>query len=62
MVRQNAETVGLFGSAGQAANQLLALKAVRPNIRRVRVYSRDPENRLAFARKYGPKFNLKLRP
>jgi alanine dehydrogenase len=62
MVRQDAETVGLFGSAGQAANQLLALKSVRPSIRRVHVYSRDPENRASFARKYGPKFNLEIIP
>lgn len=62
MVRENAETVGLFGSGGQAANQLLALKAVRPGIRRVKVYSRDPGNRAAFARKYGPRFNLEIIP
>lgn len=62
MVREDAETVGLFGSAGQAANQLLALKSVRPGIRRVNVFSRDPGNRDAFARKYGPKFNLEIRP
>ncbi len=62
MVRENAETVGLFGSAGQAANQLLALKCTRPNIRWVRVYSRDPENRKAFANKYGPQFELDISP
>lgn len=62
MVRENATDVGLFGSGGQAANQLLALKSVRPNIRRVRVYSRDPANRTAFAKKYGPQFNLEIIP
>lgn len=62
MVRENAVSVGLFGSAGQAANQLLALTAVRPNIRSVKVYSRDAENRRAFAGKYGPKFKLEITP
>lgn len=60
MVRDDAETVGLFGSAGQAANQLLALLSVRPGIRHVKVYSRNPENRAAFAAKYGPKFGVEM--
>lgn len=62
MVRQDAKLVGLLGSAGQAANQLLALKSVRPNIQRVKVFSRSTENRNAFAKKYGPKFNLEIVP
>ena len=59
--RRDAETVGLFGSAGQAANQLLALKCERP-ITRVKIYSRNPENRRKFAEKYGPLFNLEITP
>ncbi len=59
--RKDAETVGLFGSAGQAANQLLALKCCR-DVKRVRVYSRDPENRRRFADTYGPKFDLDITP
>ncbi|MEK9683361.1 MAG: ornithine cyclodeaminase family protein [Rhodospirillaceae bacterium] len=62
LTRENSTQVGLFGSGGQAANQLLALKCARPGIQRVRVYSRDPENRRAFAEKYGPKFNLQITP
>lgn len=62
MVRENAEKVGLFGSGGQAANQLLALLAVRPGIRHVKVYSRSPGNRAAFAAKYGPKFGIEIEP
>ena len=62
LAREDVSEVGLFGSGGQAANQLLALKCVRPGIRRVRVYSRDPQNRRAFAEKYGPKFNLEITP
>ncbi len=60
--RKDVKDVGLFGSGGQAANQLLALKCARPGIQRVRVYSRDPANRRAFAEKYGPKFNLEITP
>ena len=59
--RKDAKTVGLFGSAGQAANQLLALKCERP-ITRVKIYSRNPENRRKFAEKYGPLFNLEITP
>ncbi len=59
--REDAETVGLFGSAGQAANQLLALKCERP-VTRVKIYSRNPENRRKFAEKYGPLFNLEITP
>lgn len=59
--RRNVKTVGLFGSAGQAANQLLALKCER-SITNVKVYSRNPENRRKFAEKYGPMFNLNITP
>jgi ornithine cyclodeaminase len=62
MVRQNVDTCGLFGSGGQAANQLLALLSVRPGIERVKVYSRSAENRSGFARKYGPQFNVEITP
>lgn len=59
--RRDAKTVGLFGSAGQAANQLLALKCER-SITHVKVYSRNPENRRKFAEKYGPMFDLDIKP
>jgi len=62
MVRENAETVGLLGSAGQAANQLLALLAVRPQIKRVKVFSRNSKNRSWFARKYAQKFDIEIEP
>ncbi len=61
LVRDDAQTVGLFGSGGQAANQLLALATERP-IRSVRVYSRDAANRTRFAEIYGPKFDLDITP
>jgi alanine dehydrogenase len=59
--RKDAKTVGLFGSAGQAANQLLALKCERP-ISSVKVFSRNPENRRRFAETYAPKFGLEITP
>ena len=61
LVREDAETVGLLGSGGQAANQLLALATERP-IKRVKVYSRDPANRRRFAETYGAKFDLDITP
>ena len=62
LVREDAKTVGLFGSGGQAANQLWALKTERPSIAHVKVYSRDPENRRVFAETYGPKFDTDIVP
>ena len=62
LVREDAKTVGLFGSGGQAANQLWALKTERPSIAHVKVYSRDPENRRVFAETYGPKFDIDIVP
>lgn len=59
--REDSQTAGLFGSGGQAANQLLALLTERP-IRRVKVYSRNPENRKNFADTYGPKFDIDITP
>ena len=61
LVRKNALTVGLFGSAGQAANQLLALQCER-SIQKVKVYSRNPQNRENFAKKYGELFKLDMEP
>ncbi len=62
MVRENAEIAGVFGSGGQAANQLLALLSVRPGVKKVKVYSRNPENRRNFARKYSQKFDIEITP
>ena len=59
--RREPATVGLLGSGGQAANQLLAFACER-RVERVRVYSRNAENRRAFAEKYGPAFGLDITP
>jgi ornithine cyclodeaminase len=61
LVRRDAATVGLFGSGGQAANQLLALTTERA-VRHVKVYSRDRDNRRRFAETYGRKFDLEIVP
>ena len=62
LVRQDVTTAALFGSSGQAANQLLALKIERPSLTHVKVYSRSPENRRAFANKYSGQFELEIEP
>lgn len=59
--RADAATVGLLGSAGQAASQLMALACERP-VRRVRVYSRNAKNRRRFAETYGPRLGLDVTP
>jgi len=48
MARDDAATLGLFGTGRQAASSLRAIRAVRP-ITRVNVYSPSAERRAAFA-------------
>ncbi|PPR10143.1 MAG: Delta(1)-pyrroline-2-carboxylate reductase [Alphaproteobacteria bacterium MarineAlpha11_Bin1] len=62
LVRRDASIVGLFGSGGQAANQLLALITERPTINLVKVFSRNPENRRVFAETYSIKFGVEIEP
>ena len=59
---QEASTAGLFGSGGQAANQLLALITERPTINHVKVFSRNPQNRMAFAETYSKAFEVEIEP
>lgn len=49
MARTDATRVGIIGTGHQAPTQLEAVAAVQP-LQRVRVYSRNPERREAFAR------------
>lgn len=60
--RGDVAVAGLFGTAGQAANQLLALLTERRSIRKVKVYSRDPANRKKFVDKYSRRFNVEIVP
>jgi ornithine cyclodeaminase/alanine dehydrogenase-like protein (mu-crystallin family) len=51
-------TVGLLGSGWQAPPQLFALRAAIPTLQRVRVYSRTPEHRRAFAQQMTSRLDL----
>ncbi|HEU4341249.1 MAG TPA: ornithine cyclodeaminase family protein [Candidatus Binatia bacterium] len=59
LARPDAEKLGIFGSAGQAKNHLIALTKVR-RIKEVKVYSRKPENCNRFADEMGPLLNLNV--
>jgi ornithine cyclodeaminase/alanine dehydrogenase-like protein (mu-crystallin family) len=48
LARPEANSLGLFGAAGQAKNHLLALMQVR-KLKQVKVFSRNPDNRSKFA-------------
>jgi ornithine cyclodeaminase/alanine dehydrogenase-like protein (mu-crystallin family) len=57
LARPDANSLGIFGAAGQAKNHLLALMQVR-KLKDVKVYSRNPANRRKFADEMGPVTNL----
>lgn len=59
LAREDAATVGLYGSGFQAETQLEAVAAVRP-IERARVYSPTPEHREAFAHKMSERLGLRV--
>ena len=61
LARPDATSLGLFGAAGQAKNHLLALLQVR-KLKKVKVYSRNPENRNSFAREMAPLTGLDIEP
>ena len=60
MAREDSAEVGILGSGFQAGAQLEAICAVRP-IERVRVYSRNPENRDSFARQMSETLGIDVR-
>jgi ornithine cyclodeaminase len=61
LARPDASRLGLFGAAGQARNHLLALMQVR-NLKQVKVYSRNAENRKKFVEEMGPVTQLDIIP
>jgi ornithine cyclodeaminase/alanine dehydrogenase-like protein (mu-crystallin family) len=61
LARPDAESVGIFGASGQARNHLVALARTR-KLKRVKVYSRTPENRNRFAAEMTPIMDLEIQP
>ncbi|HEY1266998.1 MAG TPA: ornithine cyclodeaminase family protein, partial [Candidatus Binatia bacterium] len=61
LARQNAETVGIFGASGQARNHLIALARIR-RLKRIKVYSRTPENRTRFAAEMAEIVDAEIEP
>jgi len=61
MAREDAKIVGIFGSGWQARSQLAAVCAVR-KITGVKVYSRKPEKRQAFAEEMSKQLGIDIIP
>jgi len=61
MAREDASTVGVIGTGRQAETQIEAICAVRP-VSKVKVYSRDPDRRAAFAAKTEERLRVEVVP
>jgi len=59
--RPDSHVFGLFGAGGQAVNKILAVNAVR-DIHKVKVFSRNPENRVAFCEKMSAMIDKEVVP
>lgn len=57
LAREDAKTVGIFGTGWQAQSQLAAVCAVRP-VEEVKVFSRKPENRERFCNEMAAELKL----
>lgn len=60
--RASSEVVGMFGSGGMARDYLRAFLAVRPSIRKVKVYSPTRANRERYAREMGAELEIEIEP
>jgi alanine dehydrogenase len=61
LVKNGASKLALLGSGSQAATQLAAIAAV-VNLQEVRVYSRNPDHRAAFARQMSATLGINIQP
>jgi ornithine cyclodeaminase len=61
MARQDAATLGIIGTGREARAQLRALSQVRP-LRKVKAYSRNAENRAAYAAEMRDTLGLDVEP
>lgn len=59
LAREDASTVGMIGSGGMARTFLEAYAVVR-RIRKVKVYSRNPDNRRLYANEMGRKLGIEV--
>jgi alanine dehydrogenase len=59
LAKKNSEVLGLFGTGWQASAQIMAYCEIFP-IKEARVFSRNKENRQAFAEKWSEHLNIKV--
>jgi alanine dehydrogenase len=59
--RENSETLGMIGSGGMARTYLEAIACVR-DIKRVKVFSRNPDNRNAYAKEMEEELGISVEP
>ncbi len=60
LANKNASTLGILGSGTQATTHLEAMLTVRNTIRKIRVWSRNPDHAKAFAQRESTRRGLKL--
>jgi ornithine cyclodeaminase/alanine dehydrogenase-like protein (mu-crystallin family) len=61
LAKQNAEVIGMLGSGGMSHTHMEAFMHVRPNLKRLQVYSPTKENRERFGREMADKYGLEVK-